>query len=166
MLVRLLFLVHRSVNGCVSSDFQGIGRRLLEVDRPTFSGKGGKQMSSQNKKILVVDDQYGIRVLLKEVFSKDDFCVYQAENGQVALDLIQKIRPDLILLDMKMPGMDGIEFLRRLQDIPPMPKVIMMTAYGELDMVQEATKLGALAHLTKPFDIVELRSEVLKQLAS
>ena len=47
-----------------------------------------------------------------------------------------------------------------------MPKVIMMTAYGELDMVQEATKLGALAHLTKPFDIVQLRSEVLKQLVS
>ena len=65
-----------------------------------------------------------------------------------------------------MPGMDGIEFLRRLQGVQPMPKVIMMTAYGELDMVQEATKLGALAHLTKPFDIVQLRSEVLKQLVS
>jgi two-component system response regulator (stage 0 sporulation protein F) len=123
-------------------------------------------MSLQDKKVLVVDDQYGIRVLLKEVFSKDGFCVYQAENGRVALEMIQKIRPDLILLDMKMPGMDGIEFLRRLQGTRPMPKVIMMTAYGELDMVQEATKLGALAHLTKPFDIVQLRSEVLKQLVS
>ena len=165
MLVRLLFLVHRSVNGCVSSDFQG--RSAASRSRPAdFLWQRREVDVFADKKILVVDDQYGIRVLLKEVFSKDDFCVYQAENGQVALDLIQKIRPDLILLDMKMPGMDGIEFLRRLQDIPPMPKVIMMTAYGELDMVQEATKLGALAHLTKPFDIVELRSEVLKQLAS
>lgn len=123
-------------------------------------------MSLQDKKVLVVDDQYGIRVLLKEVFSRDGFSVYQAENGQVALEMIPEIRPDLILLDMKMPGMDGIEFLRRLRKIQPMPKVIMMTAYGELDMVQEATKLGASAHLTKPFDIVKLRSEVLKQLVS
>ena len=67
-------------------------------------------MSLQDKKVLVVDDQYGIRVLLKEVFSKDGFCVYQAENGQVALEMIQKIRPDLILLDMKMPGMEGSSF--------------------------------------------------------
>lgn len=123
-------------------------------------------MSLQDKKVLVVDDQYGIRVLLKEVFSRDGFRVFQAENGQAALELIQAERPDLILLDMKMPGMDGLELLRRLRRIQPMPKVIMMTAYGELDMVQEATKLGALAHFTKPFDILELRSEVLKQLVS
>jgi two-component system response regulator (stage 0 sporulation protein F) len=132
----------------------------------TFTREGGVNMSLQDKKVLVVDDQYGIRVLLKEVFSRDGFHVFQAENGQVALELIREVKPDLILLDMKMPGMDGLELLRRLQQIQPMPKVIMMTAYGELDMVQEATKLGALAHFTKPFDIVELRSEVLKQLVS
>lgn len=123
-------------------------------------------MSNPNKKVLVVDDQYGIRVLLKEVFSRDGFSIFQAANGNAALDIIQMEHPDLILLDMKMPGMDGIELLRHLRTIHPAAKVIMMTAYGELDMVAEASKLGALAHFTKPFDIEELRSEVIRQLAS
>jgi two-component system, response regulator, stage 0 sporulation protein F len=118
------------------------------------------------KKVLVVDDQYGIRVLLKEVFAKDNICVFQAANGRQALEIIRTEIPDLILLDMKMPGMDGLELLRRLRRIDTRAKVIMMTAYGELDMVDEATKLGALAHFTKPFDIEGLRSAVIKQLVS
>lgn len=118
------------------------------------------------KKILVVDDQYGIRLLLKEVFSKENLTTIQASNGKQALEVIQQEKPDLILLDMKMPGMDGIELLRRLRKMKLSAKVIMMTAYGELDMVAEASKLGALAHFTKPFDIEELRSEVMKQLVS
>lgn len=118
------------------------------------------------KKVLVVDDQYGIRLLLKEVFAKDNINIYQASNGKQALEVIQHEKPDLILLDMKMPGMDGIELLRRLKRLNTRAKVIMMTAYGELDMVEEASELGASAHFTKPFDIEELRSEVMKQLVS
>lgn len=123
-------------------------------------------MSHSQKKVLVVDDQYGIRVLLKEVFSREGFHIFQAANGKAALEIIRVNEPDLILLDMKMPGMDGLEFLRHLRRVQPHTKVIMMTAYGELDMVEEASKLGALAHFTKPFDIEELRSEVIKQLVS
>ena len=119
-----------------------------------------------DKKILVVDDQYGIRLLLQEVFSKENVHIFQASNGKQALDIIQAEKPDLILLDMKMPGMDGLELLRRLRKFNTQAKVIMMTAYGELDMVAEASRLGALTHFTKPFDIEELRTEVLKQLAS
>ena len=119
----------------------------------------------KQKKVLVVDDQYGIRMLIKEVFAKDNFSIFQAANGQQALEIVNTENPDLILLDMKMPGMDGLELLRRLRLIDFQGKVIMMTAYGELDMVDEACKLGALTHFTKPFDIEELRSEVVKQLA-
>lgn len=122
--------------------------------------------SMSEKKLLVVDDQYGIRVLIREVFSRDGLEIFQAANGMEALEKIQQVQPDLILLDMKMPGMDGLELLRRLRYIKHRCKVIMMTAYGELDMVDEACKLGALAHFTKPFDIVELRTEVIRQLAS
>lgn len=119
-----------------------------------------------HKKVLVVDDQYGIRVLIKEIFSKDQLDVMQAANGKQALEMVHTEKPDLILLDMKMPGMDGLEILRHLRMFDQRLKVIMMTAYGELDMVDEATKLGALAHFTKPFDIEDLRTEVIRQLVS
>ncbi|MBD1372101.1 response regulator [Hazenella sp. IB182357] len=119
-----------------------------------------------SKKVLVVDDQYGIRLLLKEVFSKEDVDIFQAADGRQALDIIDVSKPDLMLLDMKMPGMDGLELLRRLRHTAFDGKVIMMTAYGELDMVSEAIRLGALMHFTKPFDIEELRLEVMKQLVS
>ena len=63
--------------------------------------------------------------------------------------------PDLVLLDMKIPGMDGLEILKHIKQDRSEIKVIMMTAYGELDMIKEATDLGALMHFTKPFDIDE-----------
>ncbi|MFD1397582.1 response regulator [Kroppenstedtia eburnea] len=117
-----------------------------------------------DKKVLVVDDQYGIRILLTEVFSREGINIFQAANGKLALEIIRKEKPDLILLDMKMPGMDGLELLRQLKKEQTDAIVIMMTAYGELDMVEEATKLGARAHFTKPFDVMELRTEVIRQL--
>ncbi|EGK10395.1 sporulation initiation phosphotransferase F [Desmospora sp. 8437] len=117
-----------------------------------------------DKKVLVVDDQYGIRILLTEVFSRERINIFQAANGKLALEIIRKEKPDLILLDMKMPGMDGLELLRQLKKEQTDAIVIMMTAYGELDMVEEATKLGARAHFTKPFDVMELRTEVIRQL--
>lgn len=119
------------------------------------------------KKVLVVDDQYAIRLLLQEVFAKEPIRMFQAGNGMQALDLIQQEQPDLILLDMKMPGkLDGLEILRQLRAIGLRTKVIMMTAYGELDMITEAKRLGAVSHFTKPFDIEKIRSEVMRQLVS
>lgn len=115
-------------------------------------------------KILIVDDQYGIRILLNEVFHKEGYKTFQAANGFQALEIAQDHSPDLVLLDMKIPGMDGIEILKRLKANDPDIRVIIMTAYGELDMIQEAKKLGALTHFAKPFDIDELREAVRKYL--
>lgn len=89
-----------------------------------------------NEKILIVDDQYGIRILLNEVFNKEGYQTFQAANGLQALDIVTKERPDLVLLDMKIPGMDGIEILKRMKVIDENIRVIIMTAYGELDMIQ------------------------------
>jgi two-component system response regulator (stage 0 sporulation protein F) len=69
-----------------------------------------------------------------------------------------------VLLDMKIPGMDGIEILKRMRVVEPDIRVIIMTAYGELDMIQEAKDLGALTHFAKPFDIDEIRDAVRKYL--
>lgn len=116
------------------------------------------------QKILIVDDQNGIRVLLVEVFSVEGYQTFQASNGKAALDIVRRENPDLVLLDMKIPGMDGLDILKHIKAINPRVKVIMMTAYGELDMIKEATDLGALMHFTKPFDIDELRIAVNNEL--
>jgi len=116
------------------------------------------------KKVLIVDDQVGIRVLLMEVFSSEGYTAFQASNGSAALELVKKHTPDIVLLDMKIPGMDGLEILKHIKAIDQSMKVIMMTAYGELAMIREATDLGALMHFTKPFDIDELRIAVNHEL--
>ncbi|MEC2034611.1 sporulation initiation phosphotransferase Spo0F [Bacillus atrophaeus] len=117
-----------------------------------------------NEKILIVDDQYGIRILLNEVFNKEGYQTFQAANCLQALDIVTKERPDLVLLDMKIPGMDGIEILKRMKVIDESIRVIIMTAYGELDMIQESKDLGALTRFAKPFDIDEIRDAVKKYL--
>jgi two-component system response regulator (stage 0 sporulation protein F) len=112
------------------------------------------------RKLLIVDDQNGIRILLTEVFNSEGYETFQASNGRLALDIVRDEKPDLVLLDMKIPGMDGLEILKQIRKIDKEIKVIMMTAYGELDMIKEAMELGALSHFTKPFDIDELRHAV------
>jgi two-component system response regulator (stage 0 sporulation protein F) len=118
------------------------------------------------KKILIVDDQNGIRILLMEVFSNEGYDAYQASSGKLALEIVKRVTPDLVLLDMKIPGMDGLDILRHIKAMDASMKVIMMTAYGELDMIKEATDLGAIMHFTKPFDIDELRLAVNMQLGN
>ncbi|MCY8231309.1 response regulator [Priestia endophytica] len=116
------------------------------------------------ERILIVDDQYGIRILLTEVLQKEGYKTLQASNGFEAIDIAKERTPDLVLLDMKIPGMDGIEILKRLKELDATVKVIIMTAYGELDMIQEAKDLGALTHFAKPFDIDEIRQAVKKYI--
>jgi len=119
-----------------------------------------------SEKILIVDDQYGIRILLNEVFQKEGYQTFQAANGVQAIEIVNEHSPDLVLLDMKIPGMDGIEILKRLKKIDSEIRVIIMTAYGELDMIQEAKDLGAITHFAKPFDIDEIRQAVREHLPS
>lgn len=112
------------------------------------------------KTILIVDDQLGIRLLLEEVFSKEGYRIITAGSGHEALQKVEKSCPDLVLLDMKIPGMDGIEILKHLKKQRENVLVIMMTAYGELNLIQESLAMGAVRHFTKPFDVFELRDAV------
>ncbi|MFC4736488.1 response regulator [Bacillus daqingensis] len=112
------------------------------------------------QKLLVVDDQIGIRLLLKEVLEKDGYETFEASNGQAALDMIQSEEPDLVLLDMKIPGMDGIEILREMRARSMATEVFMMTAYGEMELMREAADLGASQQFSKPFDIDIVRQSV------
>jgi two-component system, response regulator, stage 0 sporulation protein F len=117
-----------------------------------------------NEKILIVDDQFGIRILLNEVLQQEGYQTFLAANGEQALALQKSESPDLVLLDMKIPGMDGIEILKRMKEEDQGIRVLIMTAYGELDMIQEAMNLGALTHFAKPFDIDDIRKAVKEHL--
>jgi two-component system response regulator (stage 0 sporulation protein F) len=98
------------------------------------------------------------------VFQKEGYQTFQAANGIQALEIVTKHDPDLVLLDMKIPGMDGIEILKRMKVLDTDIRVIIMTAYGELDMIQEAKDLGAITHFAKPFDIDDIRAAVRKHI--
>ena len=119
---------------------------------------------TKKQKLLIVDDQFGIRILLNEIFEKEGYQTYQAANGTNALNIVKKENPGLVILDMKIPGMDGLEILKRIKKDNKDIKVIIMTAYGELDMIQEAIDHGALTHFAKPFDIDEVIAAVKKEL--
>src|SRR5690606_33099931 len=111
-------------------------------------------------KVLIVDDQFGIRVLLNEVFQLEGYQTYQAANGPKAIELAKTHNPDLVLLDIKIPGMDGLEILKKLKEFNPSIQVIIMTAYSEQDLINEALETGALTYFAKPFDINEVKEAV------
>lgn len=112
------------------------------------------------KKILIVDDQAGILLLLNEIFKKEGYETYLAANGLEAIRLVENIVMDCMLLDMRIPGANGIQILEHLQTLGQKMPIIMMTAYGEQDVIEQAKKLGATHYFTKPFDIIELRNTV------
>ncbi|MGI5902139.1 MAG: response regulator [Desulfitobacteriia bacterium] len=111
-------------------------------------------------RLLIVDDQKGIRMLLTEVFSGHCEAIESCSNGIAALELIPKFNPDLILLDVKMPGMNGIEVLKRLRDTNRRVKVVLMSAYSDRHFVQETTDLDVAALIMKPFDLKELKNKI------
>ncbi len=113
---------------------------------------------------MIVDDQFGIRVLLTEILQKDGYQMYQAANGKEALDIQELEEIDIVLLDMKIPGMDGVEILKKMKERQPSIKVVMMTAYGELKMVNEALENGAISYMAKPFDIEDVRQVIRHNL--
>jgi DNA-binding NtrC family response regulator len=116
----------------------------------------------KTRKILVVDDEQGILDLFKKVLDKEGYAVITALNGQEALKAVKEENPDLIILDIKMPGMDGIETLGGIKKIDKKAMVLMLTAYGTLDSAKEALKLGAHDYITKPFKLDYIK-EVIKE---
>ena len=117
------------------------------------------------KKILIVDDQKGVRRLLEELFKKDGWEVQLAADGKEAVERANEFLPDIILMDMKMPNMNGLEASRIILNNFSDLDIIMMTAYGEMDVVKEALDAGVKRCITKPFDIINLRDAVNQMAA-
>src|SRR5437763_5508963 len=115
-------------------------------------------------KLLIVDDEQGMRQLLSIIFGREGHEVRTAENGRRGLELLRAEAADLIVSDVKMPDMGGIELLRAARALLPDVAVVMMTAFATVDTAREAFKLGADDFITKPFDIDELKLIVAKAL--
>jgi len=113
-----------------------------------------------SKPILIVDDEKNIRLTLSQALETLGTQIDAAANGEEALAKLREKEFGLILLDIRMPGMDGIEVLRRVREIRPDIRVIMITAYGTVESAVEAMKLGAVDFLQKPFDPEEIRELV------
>jgi DNA-binding NtrC family response regulator len=112
------------------------------------------------KRVLIIDDEKNIRVTLQKALSIDGYEVETAINGEDGLQKIKKEDYPVILLDMKMPGMDGIEFLEKLKDIEYQAKVVMITGFGSVETAVETMKMGAVDYLRKPFKAQEIRDVV------
>jgi len=108
--------------------------------------------------LLIVDDQMGVRRLISEALLEIGYAAVQASSGREALEKLKEKEYHLIILDVKMPGMSGVETLHEIRKISPDVPVVLMTAYEELDIMEEAEKLGVKHYLCKPFDLDELRT--------
>ncbi|MDQ3290288.1 MAG: sigma-54 dependent transcriptional regulator [Bacteroidota bacterium] len=107
-------------------------------------------------KILIIDDERSIRSTLKEILEYENYTVDEAPDGEVGLDQLSKNKYDVVLCDIKMPKMDGLEVLQRARDIAPDVPFIMISAHGTIDTAVDATKKGAYDFLQKPPDLNRL----------
>lgn len=121
-------------------------------------------MLTSKDQILVVDDEANIRRVLAAQLAREGYEVHTAEDGEAALAMLREHHIDMVITDLRMPKVDGMELLRQALLIDPDLPVVMLTAHGTVDNAVEALKTGAFDYITKPFDQSELRSIVAKAL--
>jgi PAS domain S-box-containing protein len=114
-------------------------------------------------RVLVVDDELGPRESLRMLL-KPSYAIQTAENGRTALDLLRRFQPDIVIMDIKMPEMDGLELLRHVKRADPSIEVVMITAYASLETVRHALTHGAFEYLIKPFSRQDLEDVVHRAL--
>ncbi len=152
---------HRRARGAYRSGEQ-FGRDDLQGHASRSDGRvKGIRMS---KRVLIVDDEKNMRWVLGQSLSGDGFEVAEAADGKEALAAVAEQEPDIMVLDHRMPVMDGMEVLRTLRSKGSTFPIIMLTAHGNVALAVEAMKAGANEYLTKPFDLEELKLAIDKAL--
>lgn len=116
------------------------------------------------KKILIVDDEMGIVEEVSDFLTEEGFEVQSADTGEDGIRAIQAFKPDLLIVDMKLPDMSGIDVLRSFKQQCPTSKVIVNTGYVDQKLIDEAEALGRDVFLQKPFDLEKLLQEVNRLL--
>ncbi len=119
---------------------------------------------SPKKKILIVDDDAGHRLMLKATLSGEGYEIFEADDGDKAIRMVEEQFFDLIMLDLKMKKVDGIEALQRIKQISPAIPVLIMTAYASVKTAVEGLKLGAFDYMVKPLDMDEVKLTIEKTL--
>jgi len=115
--------------------------------------------------ILIIDDDLIIRERLKKLLELDNYTVFTAENGQKGLVLYQEKKPEILLVDIKMPGLDGIDVLKHIKETPYKSEVIMITGHGGVDTAIDALKAGAYGYIQKPIEYDELLIEIKQAIS-
>lgn len=116
-------------------------------------------------KILIVDDAAFMRMMIKDVISKNGYEVAgEAVNGMDAVDKYKELKPDLVLMDITMPEMDGLQALKKIREGDPEAKIIMCSAMGQQAMVIEAIQSGAIDFIVKPFQPERILEAVKKAI--
>src|SRR3984957_1546129 len=116
------------------------------------------------EKVLLIDDEPDVQYSFRRIFDQPDVELTTADSGEDGLKIIPKLKPDLVIMDVRMGGITGLETLRRIRQADPKLLVILMTAYGTTQTAIEAMKLGAYDYLLKPFDIPKLKEIVATAL--
>ncbi|RJQ55151.1 MAG: response regulator [Actinobacteria bacterium] len=116
------------------------------------------------KQILIVDDAAFMRMMIRDILTKDGYVIHEATNGQEAVTKYQEINPDLVTMDITMPDVDGIEALKRIRDADPSAKVLMVSAMGQQKLILEALEAGASDFIVKPFQPTKVLEIVHKAL--
>src|SRR5208337_1343236 len=111
-------------------------------------------------KLLLIDDEEDVRYSFQRIFNSPEIELATASSGEEGLRVIPKFKPDLVLMDVRMTGMTGLETLRRIRQSDPKLLVILMTGYGTTQTTIEAMKLGAYDYLLKPFDALKIKEIV------
>jgi len=111
-------------------------------------------------KVLLVDDEVEFASALAERLQMRNYEVRTASNGLEAMALFHESPPDVVLLDLKIPGMDGLEILSNIKKFDPSIEVLMLTGHGDVASVQKGMQSGALEYMMKPIDIDELTSKI------
>lgn len=121
-----------------------------------------EELSDTRQKILIVDDELDALTALKRALEADNYNVVEASDGLSAIEKVKTEKPDVVLLDLMMPEMDGIEACKHLKSDPKYKHIpiIMLTAKGEIDNKIEGIEMGADDYVTKPFNLHELKARI------
>ena len=138
--------------------FRCVVPERLAPDAACAGGAVSSHMQNQRPRLLVVDDDRAILTLIGTIALAEGFDVATTVDGEDAMQQLRLRPADLVLLDLRMPGVTGLDVLRAIRDIRPKCKVVLMTGFGTIDSAVQAVKLGALDYLTKPFDLQRLRN--------